>query len=71
MNPMDLFDEQYLESINNSVKSLSPEKIRHRDTSVINNISGMGGLNMSIFSSATDVMNVMQAKNGVKMSSNK
>ena len=32
---------------------------------------GMGGLNMSIFSSATDVINVMQAKNGVKMRSNK
>lgn len=72
-NPMDLFDEQYLNSINDSVKSLSPDKIRQRDQNVIDELTkrGMGGLNMSIFSSATDVINVMQAKNGVKMRSNK
>lgn len=70
---MDLFDEQYLNSINDSVKSLSPDKIRQRDQNVIDELTkrGMGGLNMSIFSSATDVINVMQAKNGVKMRSNK
>lgn len=70
---MDLFDEKYLDSINDSVKTLSPEKIRLRDQSVIDNATkhGMGGLNTAIFSSASDVMDIMQAKNGVKMKSNK
>ena len=69
----DTFDERYLDSINESVKTLSPEKIRVRDQTIIDEPIkvGMGGLNMSIFSSSNDVLSVMRAKNGVKLVSNK
>ena len=70
---VDSFAERYLDSINDSVKALSPEKIREKVQTIIDEPikQGMGGLNTTIFSSTTDVVQIMQAKNGVKLVSNK
>lgn len=52
----DPFSEAYLNSLNESIHSLSPDKIRERSTEILEPKSINNGTNANVFSSNTDVV---------------
>jgi hypothetical protein len=67
----DPFAEAYLNTLNESLDNLSPEKIRDKSTEILANPRGLNlGLNASVFSSTTGgVLDTVHPKNGVKLRS--
>ena len=67
----DLFAEAYLNNLNESFDSLSPEKIRDKTTEILANQNrGQNlGMNASVFSSNTGILDLISPKNGIKLRS--
>lgn len=63
------FSRAYFNTINDNVITHSPEAIRRKELELVDPTlkNGIAGLNESTFSVGTDVMSIMQPKNGVKI----
>lgn len=66
----DLFAEAYLNTLNESLDSLSPEKIRDKATEILPIQRGQNlGMNATVFSSNTGILDLISPKNGIKLRS--
>ena len=65
------FDEKYLDALNESIVTTSPEKLRGKEQELFEATAKAKGLNTNVFSAATDVLDMMKPGNGIKIKSRK